>query len=67
MQIFINDKVITADKESSVQDILERENLLRKEGIAVAVNASIIQRKAWEATILKDGDRIDIITAFYGG
>jgi thiamine biosynthesis protein ThiS len=67
MQIFINDKIVLIDKNTSLQDVLQQENLLHKQGIAVAVNTSIIQRKVWEALILKEGDRVDVITAFYGG
>jgi thiamine biosynthesis protein ThiS len=67
MQIFINDKIVLIDKNTSLQGVLQQENLLHKQGIAVAVNTSIVQRKAWEALILKEGDRVDVITAFYGG
>ena len=44
MVIFINDKQILADETKSLEAILESENLLQKEGMAVAVNGSIVPR-----------------------
>ena len=36
-------------------------------GIAVAVNYSVISRSSWEATEIKPGDEVEIITARQGG
>jgi thiamine biosynthesis protein ThiS len=67
MTIFINDNPVVVDETKSLQAILEEENLLQKEGMAVAINTSIVSRKNWEAVKLNNGDRIDVISAFYGG
>jgi sulfur carrier protein len=67
MTVFINDRQVFVDETKSLEAILASENLLRKEGMAVAVNGSIIPRKNWEATTLNNGDKIDVISAFYGG
>ncbi|MDR0618956.1 MAG: sulfur carrier protein ThiS [Bacteroidales bacterium] len=67
MVIFINDKQILTDETKSLEAILEGENLLQKEGMAVAVNGSIVPRKNWETATLNDGDKVDVISAFYGG
>jgi sulfur carrier protein len=37
------------------------------QGIAVAVNADVIPRGAWESTGLRTGDRIEVLTAVQGG
>ena len=37
------------------------------QGIAVAVNADVIPRGAWELTGLRTGDRIEVLTAVQGG
>jgi sulfur carrier protein len=67
MVIFINDKQVFADETKSLRAVLESESLLQKEGMAVAVNGSIVPRKDWETAMLNDGDKIDVISAFYGG
>jgi thiamine biosynthesis protein ThiS len=67
MIIFINNRQVFVDEIKSLKAILESENLLKKEGMAVAVNGSIVQRKNWDTVMLNNGDRIDVISAFYGG
>ena len=39
----------------------------RLSGIAVAVNDEVVRRQAWEATPIREGDRIEIVTAKQGG
>jgi sulfur carrier protein len=36
-------------------------------GIAVAVNGEVVPRSAWDATDLRSGDRVEILTAAQGG
>lgn len=40
---------------------------IRPEGIAAAVNGSVIPKNAHASTTLTEGDSIIIIKAFYGG
>jgi sulfur carrier protein len=36
-------------------------------GVAAAVNGSVVPRGAWAATPLRDGDRVEVVTAVQGG
>jgi sulfur carrier protein len=36
-------------------------------GIAVAVNDEVVPRAAWATTILREADRIEVLTAVQGG
>lgn len=36
-------------------------------GVAVAVNGEVVPRTAWERTPLRDGDRVEVLTAAQGG
>jgi len=36
-------------------------------GIAVAVNGEVVPRSAWSDHALRDGDRVEILTAAQGG
>jgi sulfur carrier protein len=36
-------------------------------GIAVALNGSVVPRAAWPDTVLKPGDRVEIVRARQGG
>jgi sulfur carrier protein len=36
-------------------------------GIAVAINGEVVPRAAWAATVLRPGDRVEIVSARQGG
>jgi sulfur carrier protein len=36
-------------------------------GIAVAVNGEVVPRTAWAGTPLRDGDRVEVLSATQGG
>lgn len=39
----------------------------RRRGIAVAVDAEVVPRTAWDAHELRAGDRVEVLTAIQGG
>ncbi|MFF9341999.1 sulfur carrier protein ThiS [Streptomyces sp. NPDC014773] len=36
-------------------------------GVAAAVNETVVPRGEWAATLLADGDRVEVLTAVQGG
>ena len=36
-------------------------------GVAAAVNGEVVPRGSWNATPLRDGDQVEIVTAVQGG
>ncbi|MEO3823502.1 sulfur carrier protein ThiS [Actinomadura sp. B10D3] len=36
-------------------------------GVAAALNDEVVRRAEWEATALRDSDRIEVLTAVQGG
>jgi sulfur carrier protein len=36
-------------------------------GVAAAVNGDVVPRGVWTATPLRDGDRVEVVTAVQGG
>lgn len=36
-------------------------------GIAAAVGDAVVPRAEWDSTVLREGDEIEILTAFQGG
>jgi sulfur carrier protein len=38
-----------------------------QKGIAVALNGNVVPRAAWAATLLRDGDQVEIVRARQGG
>lgn len=40
---------------------------LGRPGVAVAVNGEVVARGTWEATVLRDGDEVEVLAAVQGG
>ena len=38
-----------------------------RSGVAAAVNGEVVPRGAWAATLLRDGDQVEVVTAVQGG
>jgi sulfur carrier protein len=36
-------------------------------GVAAAVNGEIVPRRSWPATLVSDGDQVEVVTAVQGG
>lgn len=47
--------------------LLEKENMLEKKGIAVAVNNIVVPKMKWNEMELKENDKILVIKASQGG
>lgn len=68
MQLKINNQRKEFDsKNLSVQDLLDFEFPNKQNGIACAINNSVIPKSDWPTTALSETDDILIITATQGG
>ncbi len=66
MTITINDKKIKIGEGATLHQAIEHEGI-KPQGIATALNGTVINAVNRKETILKDGDTILIIKAFCGG
>lgn len=65
MEILINGKNVQAE-ERSLSALIARRGF-QPERVVVEYNGEIIARAHWEETILKPGDRLEIVTFVGGG
>jgi sulfur carrier protein len=66
LSIYLNDEIYQLDTATSLHDFLTLNNYDEKQ-VAVAINHQVIPRVAHPRTILKAGDRVDIIVPMQGG
>ena len=66
MNVTVNDKPFTLPAASTLEDALTAAKVSPK-GIATALNGAVIPAPMRAKTVLADGDKILVITAFYGG
>ena len=64
--ITVNGKQIQLTSEMSVADYLE-ENHYQINRIAVEMNEEILPKYSYSETMLKDGDRLEVVTFVGGG
>ena len=66
MRLTVNGRSFDADRELSVQTLVESLTEARR-GVAVAVNGEVVPRSTWSAVPLTDGDAVEVLTAAQGG
>lgn len=64
--ITVNGKQIRPTSEMSVADYLEQNNY-KVNRIAVEMNEEILPKYSYSETMLKDGDRLEVVTFVGGG
>ncbi|KUI32364.1 thiamine biosynthesis protein ThiS [Mycobacterium sp. IS-1496] len=65
MNVTVNNEDVHLDGQTTVAELVARMGFPEK-GIAVAVDWSVLPRSEWE-TPLRDGARVEVVTAVQGG
>jgi sulfur carrier protein len=65
-EIIVNGKPEPLEQATLGQLVAGRTNASAR-GLAVALNDTLVPRKAWSTTRLRAGDRIEIVKAMVGG
>ncbi len=66
MEIHLNDETREVPDNVSLQQLIANLNLA-PERIAIEVNHNVIRRSHWPSTVLKEGDRVEIVHFVGGG
>jgi len=66
VRITVNGQQTDAEDELGLAELVGRISD-RGSGIAVALNGEVVPRGSWTATVVRAGDRIDVVTAVQGG
>lgn len=64
--VMVNESQIEVDEKTNIHQLLEKTNT-SVNGIAVAINDSIVSNNKWETMFLNQNDNILIIKATQGG
>ncbi|WP_346538189.1 sulfur carrier protein ThiS [Micromonospora sp. DPT] len=66
MQLIVNGAGRDLPGGATVADLVRAVTEQRR-GLAVAVNGEVVPRTGWPATVLRDGDRVEVLSAAQGG
>lgn len=69
LHVLINGEGRTVQPGATLPDVLREQGLdpSHPRGIAVAVNDEVVRKQDWGVRALREGDRIEIVTANAGG
>jgi sulfur carrier protein len=68
MRVVVNGEAHELADGATVADLVERAGIAEaRRGIAVAVDAEVVPRSAWEDTELREGQAVELLTAIQGG
>ena len=67
MTVFINKKETQLADKTDIPAMLQLSGIENIKGIAIAINNEVIPKNNWSDYLLKDQDKITIITATAGG
>ncbi|MFI7212362.1 sulfur carrier protein ThiS [Micromonospora maritima] len=66
MELIVNGTGRTLPEGVTVAEVV-RAVTDRERGLAVAVNGEVVPRGGWSASVLRDGDRVEVLSATQGG
>jgi len=66
IKVSINGEIKELEENLNIKEMIEALEYKQK-GFAVAVNTTFVSIKAYEETIINDGDTIDILAPVQGG
>ena len=67
MQIILNNRPETIDKESlSISDLIELKSFTFKL-LITKINGKLVKKDERQSTLIKDGDKVDVIHLISGG
>lgn len=66
MKVVVNGTPQEMGDDATVATVV-RSIIQAPSGVAVALNDAVVPRRDWAATRLRDGDRVEVLTAVQGG
>ncbi|SFV65262.1 Sulfur carrier protein ThiS [hydrothermal vent metagenome] len=66
IKISVNGEIKEIEDNLNVKELIKALDYKQK-GFAVAINTTFVSIKSYEKTIIKDGDKIDILAPVQGG
>ncbi|GGT53003.1 sulfur carrier protein ThiS [Actinomadura citrea] len=66
MKVIVNGEARELPDGASVAEVVASVTAVAT-GVAAALNDEVVRRAEWEATPLRDADRIEVLTAVQGG
>jgi sulfur carrier protein len=68
VKLTVNGEPLELPDGATVGDLVEQAGApARDRGVAIAVDAEVVPRSAWDRTVLSEGQRVELLAAMQGG
>src|SRR4249919_1042623 len=67
MNVELNGDVVSLPDDATVATAIEASGAPTERGVAAAVDGDVVPRSEWEATVLSEGQKIEVLAAIQGG
>ena len=67
MTVHVNNKELDCSAGTTLAQLLQKINVVQQNGIALAVNNTVVPKKEWENFAMKENDKVMLIKATQGG
>jgi len=67
MKVVINGEAVEAPDGTSVTELLKLRSVSMPDMVTVELNGEILDRKTFDTTVLKDGDKVEFLYFMGGG
>ena len=67
MNIYVNSQLKEVPVQANISAALEALQIVSRNGIAVAINNTVIPKGEWETYVLNEEDKVTLIRATQGG
>jgi len=68
VKVELNGKQVELDQGATVADAVAGAGANpERRGVAVAIDGEVVPRSAWQETVLREGAKIEVVTAVQGG
>jgi thiazole synthase len=67
MNVELNGEAVSLPDDATVATAIEASGAPTERGVAVALDGDVVPRSEWEATVLHEGQKIEVLAAIQGG
>jgi sulfur carrier protein len=67
VRIELNGRDVEVEARATVADAVTASGASERRGVAVAVEGEVVPRSEWNATLLREGQQVDVLQAVQGG
>lgn len=67
MRLVVNGREMDLEEGANLRDVLSALRIEDSRGLAIAVDAEVVPKAAWDEAPLREGSRVEVLRAVQGG